>query len=438
MNLLVVAQSQEWMVFDTSNSTIPSNYVTSIAEDLEGNIWVGTYGGLISISENVWRIYNTNNSNLPSNGIETIAVDSNNVKWIGLSNNGLVKYYNDIWEQYDAQNLILSSSCVTQIIVDKYNRKWVAAGSVLVIDDTSLISYTVENSGLPSGNIPSIDVNDLLNVWICMQSIIPIYAGGLVKYDGTDWTIYNYDTPGFSTGNIYYVECDKDTIWVGTDWGLSKYDGLQWVTYLEENSGLPDNHVNSILADPDGTKWIGVGRATFDRKGAFVKYNNENFTVFDTTNSPILPGYVTYIFKDSHQNKWIAIQPYWDQNTTTAYGGGLTVYNENGVVLSVEEKNDEITLKEFNLANNYPNPFNPSTTIRYRIPETGLVTLKVYDVLGSEIVTLVNEEKQNGNYEVEFNGSNLSSGIYFYRLQATPLGGQAGNFSDTKKFILLK
>jgi hypothetical protein len=83
------------------------------------------------------------------------------------------------------------------------------------------------------------------------------------------------------------------------------------------------------------------------------------------------------------------------------------------------------------LSQNYPNPFNPSTTIKYEIPELSFVTLKVYDVLGNEITTLINEEKPIGNYEVEFNASSLPSGIYFYQLQA-------GSFIETKKMVLLK
>ena len=88
-------------------------------------------------------------------------------------------------------------------------------------------------------------------------------------------------------------------------------------------------------------------------------------------------------------------------------------------------------LDDFALFQNYPNPFNPTTTIKYQIPELSFVTLKVYDVLGNEIATLVNEEKPVGISETTFNAASLSSGIYFYRLQA-------GAFSKTKKMIFLK
>ncbi|MFZ0452234.1 MAG: T9SS type A sorting domain-containing protein, partial [Ignavibacteriaceae bacterium] len=93
----------------------------------------------------------------------------------------------------------------------------------------------------------------------------------------------------------------------------------------------------------------------------------------------------------------------------------------------------------FALEQNYPNPFNPSTTIKYSLPSSSqgersgvrFVTLKVYNLLGKEVAMLVNEQQAPGNYEVKFNGSNLASGVYIYRLQA-------GNFVFTKKLMLLK
>jgi predicted esterase len=83
------------------------------------------------------------------------------------------------------------------------------------------------------------------------------------------------------------------------------------------------------------------------------------------------------------------------------------------------------------LYQNHPNPFNPTTTIKYSTQKESFVTIKIYDILGNEIITLVNERKPAGTYAINFNGSNLPSGIYFYRMQA-------GNFVSTKKFVLLK
>ncbi|MDP2039038.1 MAG: T9SS type A sorting domain-containing protein, partial [Ignavibacteria bacterium] len=101
------------------------------------------------------------------------------------------------------------------------------------------------------------------------------------------------------------------------------------------------------------------------------------------------------------------------------------------VVTGINE--DKTLPTKFFLGQNYPNPFNPSTTINYQLPTAGYVTLKVYDVLGREVATLVNEYQQAGTYNSQFAIRNyqLHSGVYFYRLKA-------GNFVQSKKMILLK
>ena len=139
-----------------------------------------------------------------------------------------------------------------------------------------------------------------------------------------------------------------------------------------------------------------------------------------------------------------------ETNVTNSYLEAVSFVNpsegwavgENGVILkwdggtlpdipvSVEDNKNNIPL-EFRLEQNYPNPFNPSTTIAYSIPKQSRVTIKVYDLLGREVVTLINEEKPAGNFSVKFDGSDLSSGVYFYKMQSD-------SFSESKKLLLLK
>ncbi len=102
---------------------------------------------------------------------------------------------------------------------------------------------------------------------------------------------------------------------------------------------------------------------------------------------------------------------------------------EEGPVVGVEDEAGIV--KKFDLQQNYPNPFNPTTTIKFSVPKNGMVTLKVYNLLGQEVATLVNGEMNAGSYKVTFDASKLGSGVYFYKLQA-------GNNSATKKMILLK
>jgi len=125
--------------------------------------------------------------------------------------------------------------------------------------------------------------------------------------------------------------------------------------------------------------------------------------------------------------------------TLPAYGSAIfTISNtEENVVLPtippIVSVEDEQSLKpeDYNLYQNYPNPFNPSTTIRYSITSPDLVRIKVYDILGREVKVLVNEIKQAGNYEIQFDASGLASGIYLYRIES-------GSFIQTRKMILLK
>jgi hypothetical protein len=101
----------------------------------------------------------------------------------------------------------------------------------------------------------------------------------------------------------------------------------------------------------------------------------------------------------------------------------------NGIITGVD--NESSLNYDYKLMQNYPNPFNPSTIISFTLPQATFVTLKVYDMLGSEVATLVNSEIQSGYYQINFNANGLSSGVYFYTIKA-------GNFTDTKKLILAK
>jgi len=101
------------------------------------------------------------------------------------------------------------------------------------------------------------------------------------------------------------------------------------------------------------------------------------------------------------------------------------------VISIVSEVEEEDYPSEFFLSQNYPNPFNSSTRIKYQIPEMSFVTLKVFDIIGSEIATVVNEEKHPGTYDITWYAKSLPSGVYFYQLKA-------GSFIETKKMLLMK
>ena len=200
--------------------------------------------------------------------------------------------------------------------------------------------------------------------------------------------------------------------------------GINW---LDISSNLPDAPVNDIIVDPDSTERLYVGTDV----GVFVTENLGNNWSYLGENLPNAP--ITDLVLHNPTRTLIA----------ATYGRSMYSIDLTPVT-DIEKNNDG--LKDFILFQNYPNPFNPSTVISYQLPVSGMVTLKVYDILGNEIATLVNEEKQLGVYEIKFNVAQVSrpeiaSGIYFYRLLVSALqskDGKAGNYIATKKMLLIK
>jgi hypothetical protein len=110
---------------------------------------------------------------------------------------------------------------------------------------------------------------------------------------------------------------------------------------------------------------------------------------------------------------------------------GWTYWTDSMQVIVTGVEEEELKPLSYKLGQNYPNPFNPNTQIKYSVPRSSQVTLKIFNTLGEEIETLVNEEKTVGTYESNWNAANLPSGVYFYQLRAS-------DFVQTKKMILLK
>ena len=163
-----------------------------------------------------------------------------------------------------------------------------------------------------------------------------------------------------------------------------------------------------------------------------VRYNSDGS--LDTTFG--INGIVTTIIDSTKmdlarmvtlQNEKIIVIGY----SPYSFGSPFIVVRYNGDSKAVNVNYEGKQPASFILKQNYPNPFNPITTITFTMPQTELVTLKVFDILGKEITTLINEELNAGEHEIKFDAKNLASGVYFYRMKA-------GSFSETRKFILLR
>lgn len=126
----------------------------------------------------------------------------------------------------------------------------------------------------------------------------------------------------------------------------------------------------------------------------------------------------------------IANQSAVGKSSNSTYTAQLGFWFEWQTVTDVEKDEDMLPLT-YKLEQNYPNPFNPSTVIKFSVPERSSVVMKIYDILGSEVATLVDQEMDAGWYRVDFNASGYSTGVYIYRMKA-------GNYISTKKMLLIK
>jgi uncharacterized delta-60 repeat protein len=211
------------------------------------------------------------------------------------------------------------------------------------------------------------------------------------------------------------------------DFATIKYNNAgdqQWISYYDGPNNLDDDPIN-ISVDDAGNVFV-CGES--NREGSNFKFIVVKYTFagdFDWE----------YVYDTNVSSRAFGV---WPDNAGYVYaagdGEGLNGNQDfMAVKLSkisgVEDNSNPVN--EFILYQNYPNPFNPTTRIQYQVSSISKATLKVYDVLGNEVATLVNEEKPVGIYEVEFSADELTSGIYFYTLTA-------GRFTQTKKLVLLK
>ena len=167
----------------------------------------------------------------------------------------------------------------------------------------------------------------------------------------------------------------------GTNWAAQTSGTAEWL--------LGVSFVNSTYGDAVGTS--GANLMTSDGGATWEQQTNMTGTFYDVS--------------------------FTDASTGTVVGENGTILRL-GIPTGIQDNNLDKFYHDFSLAQNYPNPFNPSTKISWQSPEDGWQSLKIFDVLGRQVETLVNEYKPAGNYEIDFNAENLSSGIYFYKIES--------------------
>jgi ligand-binding sensor domain-containing protein len=272
-------------------------------------------------------------------------------------------------------------------------------------------SWTAVNSGLTIPYVLSLAVSGTnLFAGIGRASISGEVLGGvfLSTNNGSSWT--EADSGLMKPYEVLCLAVSCTNLFAGTEGG----DGV----FLSTNNGTSWSAVNSGLTRISVVSFAVSGTNLFAGTDGGVFLSTNNGTSWSTVDSGLTNTNVLSLAVNG-TNLFVG-----------TWGNGVWVRPLSEMVTAVENNHNNIP-NHFELKQNYPNPFNPSTTLSFVIGHSSFVDLKVYDVLGREVATLVNEEKPAGNYQVKFNAANLPSGIYIYKLQA-------GSLTETKKMILLK
>ncbi|HEX7358642.1 MAG TPA: T9SS type A sorting domain-containing protein [Ignavibacteriaceae bacterium] len=317
---------------------------------------------------------------------------------------------------------------------------WNPFGSGTAVYDVKLGVYHYANSfwGVFSQDASAMPEGLYFNVAVAPKSDSAFLHTSSASNIVSNYTIINNPLLNSNPNARILVQPQYVTSYNNVNVGLW-YNGSKWTIFNQDASAMAEGKDFNVWLLNDDKSFV------HNVDSASLSVQN-NYTVFDnplTNNNPDANILVTQLLNDGAYfdhvlgvwyydviQKWIL---YTEDGAPFTLGLKYNVYvsNSTGIPTSVEEENNPTVVNNFELQQNYPNPFNPTTQIRFSLAEQSQVTLKVYNILGKEIATLVNDVQSSGVHEVSFDGSGLASGVYFYTLQA-------GKFTETRKMILIK
>jgi photosystem II stability/assembly factor-like uncharacterized protein len=402
-----IANSQSgWIVsninFEYFSSIHYFDQNTGLLTNSNGIVYKSTNGGVnwnISLSMSGINIYSAYYFNV-YNYVFAGSSSNHIFGWIGLINNGVQTHY------YFTPSLTYMGFQTT----DWLNQDTGYIGGYdMSMGDHIGRAFKTTNKG-----VNWIEITPGYCLYVYRINFVNSNTGYLLCHDlykttnmGNNWTsIYNAS----GSGTVFDI-CiiNSDTMYLAGLHGnivMTSNGGVNWSS---RNTGK-DISINKMGFINSKTGWIcGDSGLVMKTTNVGINWQRQN----TGTNRPLRD---LCILNENYL--WAAGDSGVVLRTTT---GGVSFVNKIG---------NEIP-KIYKLSQNYPNPFNPSTNIKYQIANSSYIILKVYDILGKEVATLVNEKQKPGTYEVTFDGNNLSSGIYFYKLQV-------GHFVQVKKMVLIK
>ncbi|MFA5831878.1 MAG: T9SS type A sorting domain-containing protein [Bacteroidota bacterium] len=457
-NIYVIDTAIVCSTTDTSRYLYTYNVIGKKLEYLDqrwyNNQWVNSYHATYSYDENgnmLTYIFEVlQNNQLLNMGRQTYTYDTRGNMLTVLGE----RWINNQWENtlrifylYDTKGNLLS-----EFWEDWVNSQWVNAARVTNTYDsvgnitTILHEYWSDNQWTKfyqydftydaNGNMLTEYFQDFTPRYNSEYLITYTYDANsnvlTIQYDSdgspNERYTYTYNASNIKTSELY--ESWSDSLWIKFYRITYSYD-----TNAKLVLEMRDNWSNN--------QWTNAVRViyTYDVNGNQLSYLEEYWI------NELWVNYERYMYKFIQNNLLTeVVHEAWQNSSWRPINKDFSLYNIAGISFSAYGykinlsyklivtdvcKNDGMIATVYSLSQNYPNPFNPTTTIRYSLPSSANVKLSVYDLLGREIATLVNEEQSAGWKEVQWNAKNVSSGIYFYKLQA-------GSFVETRKMLLVR
>ena len=454
-----------WQVIDPNTADSFLGSPNDVIEDSSGDLWLGTNYGLARCHNGQWQPINTTTSPLPTNNVNCLTIDNQDRLWLGLFDpfyavSGILKAQGDDWTFYNNTENPIPNPDVSLITSDSNGKIWFTTSSpnghndtVTSFDGQNWQTFSSADGSFPAAIITAIKADANNNLWMAIRNISPLEYR-LMKYNGTSWV--QVETLDYVVNEI---EVDLTGImWLATNGGLIRYDGNNMQIFATYNSDLPNNFVQCLAIDNNNDVWVGMSNGlaklhngvwkVWDSVSSDLPYRNykdlvvddsgriwagtyntgllcfdgSNWTTYTSDNSPLLSDAVLHLAIDSQNNLWISYQT-----------GGLSKL----AIEPVSIQDELLTPVKTNLElTNYPNPFNPNTTISFRLKESVPVCMKIFNIKGQMVRELSSGNKTAGAHSIGFDGKDsqgqtLSSGIYYVRLQA-------GTLNETRKILLMK
>ena len=386
-------------------------YINDMASDSQGTIWITSKNGIFSYKNGVWTYINQMGG--------WIFIAPNDDAWI-INSYKINRYDGETWTSIDTPEMILFAGVDAQGVV------WCSSNNgVLRYNGTQWDVYTTEN-GLYRNATTYLSVSPSGDVWVAYGDPLCIdcisYDYGVSHFNGDTWETYNsenvllsdiVDDIVISQDNTVYIKCWTQKFAYG---GVMKFDGNEWET-------ISEIHLGKLTVDYDGKLWVINNDVFMDPEkvviGCLNKYDGISWERYAEIELPMEGDFYEYLKGpvgfDSEGRMWLAAVK------------GIIKYDISTDVNNKSESQSQTPI----FLNNYPNPFNSSTTLTFDLPVSGMANIAIYNVSGQKISTLINNFMSVGTHSMTFKNDNLPSGIYFAQLEANGI-------SKTLRMLLIK